>query len=82
MIGQWIPEQNEHWLSYLLLLDIVDILLAPSIAVEDTALLSAMIQDHHYDLLPFIRVFSDSEDAFHDPYGPFNPMVTLKLKID
>ena len=51
MIGQWIPEQNEHWLSYLLLLNIVDILLAPSIAVEDTALLSAMVQDHHNDFV-------------------------------
>ena len=35
----------------MLLLDIVDILLAPSIAMEDTALLSAMVQDHHYDFV-------------------------------
>ena len=46
MIGHWIPRENEYWLLYLLLLDIVDILLAPNAAVEDTTVLSILIQDH------------------------------------
>ena len=46
MIGHCIPRENEHWQLYLLLLDIVDILLAPDAAVKDTALLSVLIQDH------------------------------------
>ena len=51
MIGHWIPREDEHWRLYLLLLDIVDILLAPDVAVEDTALLSVLIQDHHIDFV-------------------------------
>lgn len=39
MIGHWIPRENEHWLSYLLLLDIVDILFAPCITVDDVSFL-------------------------------------------
>ena len=31
MIGHWIPRENENWLLYLLLLDIVDILFAPDV---------------------------------------------------
>ena len=51
MIGHWIPRENEHWLSYLRLLEIADILLAPCIAVDDVALLSVLVQDHHVDFL-------------------------------
>ena len=40
MIGYWVPEEDEHWLSYLLLLDIVDILFAPDIS-------PVLIEDHH-----------------------------------
>lgn len=40
MIGHWIPRDNEHWLLYLLLLEIVDILLAPEVQIEDIAVLS------------------------------------------
>ena len=47
MIGYWVPEEDEHWLSYLLLLDIVDILFAPDISPEDISLLSVLIEDHH-----------------------------------
>ena len=45
MIGHWIPRENEHWLSYLRLLEIADILLAPCVAV------SVLVQDHHVDFL-------------------------------
>ena len=43
LLGYWVPEEDEHWLSYLLL-DIVDILFAPDISPEDISLLSV---DHH-----------------------------------
>ena len=68
LIYQWIPEQNEQWLSYLLLLDIVDIILAPSIDMEDTALLCAMVQDHHYDFVtiyPGVSVIPKMHSMIH-----------------
>ena len=49
MVGQWVPVGDEHWQTFLLLLDIVDILLAPEISPEDVSLLSTQIQDHHHD---------------------------------
>ena len=51
MIGHWIPRENEHWLSYLCLLEITDILLDPCVAVDDVALLSVLVEDHHVDFL-------------------------------
>lgn len=51
MIGDWIPNGDEHWSSYLLLLDIVDILFSPEISEEDISLLSILIQDHHSQFL-------------------------------
>ena len=54
MIGQWIPRENEHWLLYLLLMEIVDILFAPDVTLEDIALLAVLVQDHHTD---FVRVY-------------------------
>ena len=51
MIGQWIPRENEHWLSFLLLLEIVDILFAPDVTAGDISLLSVLVQDHHNDFV-------------------------------
>lgn len=51
MIGHWIPWDNENWLSYLLLLEIVDILLAPDVTAEHISLLSVLVQDHHNDFV-------------------------------
>ena len=45
MIGHWISRENVHLQLYLLLYDIVDILLAPDVAVEDMALMSVLIED-------------------------------------
>ena len=47
-IGEWIPRENEHWLSYILLLEIVDILFAPDITEEDVSLLSVLILKMHF----------------------------------
>lgn len=57
MIGSWIPRDNEHWLLYLLLLDVIDILFAPDVTEEDIALLSVLILDHHND---FVRLYPDA----------------------
>ena len=51
MIGGLVPRENEHWLSFLLLLEIVDILFAPDVTVEDISLLSVLILDHHNDFV-------------------------------
>lgn len=47
IIGEWIPEENENWVEFLLLLDIVDILFSPELNPEDIAKLTLLIEEHH-----------------------------------
>ena len=49
LVGSRVPNDDEYWINYLLLLDIVDMLLAPALAEDDVALLATMISDHHID---------------------------------
>lgn len=51
MIGHWVPADDEHWMSFLLLLDIVDILFAPEVSEKDVSLLAVLIHDHHKDFV-------------------------------
>ena len=46
MIGCHIPEDDEKWLNFLLLLQIVDIF-APVISEDEVAFLQVLIQQHH-----------------------------------
>ena len=50
LLGAKIPQDDDHWLNYLALLDIVDMLLAPELTEDDVALLATMISDHHFEL--------------------------------
>ena len=49
IIGEWIPKENENWVEFLLMLDIVDILFSPELHPEDIAKLALLINDHHRD---------------------------------
>ena len=47
MIGENIPEDNEYWNNYLLLLEILDYVFAPTISPDCIAHLKVLINDHH-----------------------------------
>lgn len=51
MIGNKVPIGDDHWLNYVDLLIIVDMLLAPALTEDDVALLSVLISDHHHEFL-------------------------------
>ena len=57
MIGQHIPQTDEHWQNYLQLLQIVDLLFAPSIS-DDVGYLSVLIAEHHHK---FATLYSNSK---------------------
>lgn len=46
-IGDLVPEDDERWLNFLRMLDIVDILFCPRITEDDAAYLASLISDHH-----------------------------------
>ena len=47
MIGRFIPESDDHYKNYLLMLQITDYLLAPEISEDDVSYLKLLIEDHH-----------------------------------
>lgn len=56
IIGDLVPEDDKHWLLFLKLLDITDIIFCPKITEDDAAYLSALITDHHEE---FRILYSD-----------------------
>ena len=47
MIGNEISTDNEHWCNYLLLLEMLDYIFAPTLTSEAVADLKILVNDHH-----------------------------------
>ena len=47
MIGQKIPEDDDSWINFLLLRDIMDYILAPVLGPDCVGYLKSQIKDHH-----------------------------------
>ena len=57
MIGEHSPPTDEHWQNYLQLLQIVDLLFAPSISEDEVGYLCVLITDHHRK---FVSLYSNA----------------------
>lgn len=70
LVGQYIPTEDQHWLNYLTLLDIMDYLVAPSISIDETAHLKVLIQEHHItfgQLYPHASIIPKMHYLIHAP---------------
>ncbi len=47
IIGDLVPQEDQKWENYILLMDIVDILFAPKISTDHTSYLARLINEHH-----------------------------------
>ena len=47
LVGQYVPEDDEHWCNYLLLLNIVDIMFSRRITEDTPGYLYQLIEKHH-----------------------------------
>ena len=56
IVGDCISEGDDHWLLFLRIMEIVDLLFSPRITEDHAAYLSALISDHHHD---FCRLYPD-----------------------
>ena len=56
IIGNFVPEDDQHWELFLQLMDIVDILFSPNISADFAAYVSTLINDHHEE---FRKLYSD-----------------------
>ena len=57
LIGEYVPEEDEWWILFLQLMDIVDILFSPNTSEDYAVYLSTLISDHHDE---FCRLYPNS----------------------
>lgn len=70
LIGDKIPANNNYWHLYLLILNILDIVMAPRISISKTFLLQEMIHEHHnlfLSLFPERRLTPKQHFLVHYP---------------
>ena len=47
MVGHKVPDDDDHWINFIDLLWIVDLLLAPELTEDDAVHTATLISDHH-----------------------------------
>lgn len=70
IIGHLIPKDSEHWNNFLFLLEIMDIIFARRIPVEECGYLESLISDHHRslkDLYPGVSITLKMHSMIHIP---------------
>ena len=70
VISHLITEDNEFWLNFLCLLDIINILFTTCISKETCAYLESLITDHHigfWQLYPSVNVIPKMHGMIHIP---------------
>ena len=64
MIGDKIPRDDQHWLNYLLMLEITDYLFSPIINADEAANLSVLIEEHNSEFSRnFFSVYGNTKNA-------------------
>ena len=76
LVGEQVPEDDRHWQNYLLLLQILDLLLAPEITVDEVSHLNTLIPEHHSE---FVNIYPDSSVIPKLHYLIHTPRLILKL---
>lgn len=54
IIGDFVPDDDEKWLNYLQIMEIVDRLFSPQISQDSASYLAILISDHHNE---FVRLY-------------------------
>jgi len=56
MIGYCVPEDDKHWLLFMQMMEIVDLLLPPNTSDDHTAYVATLVDKHHQE---FRRLYPD-----------------------
>ena len=70
VIGDLVPDDDEMWLNFLLMMEIVDRLFSPQVSEDTAAYLVVLIDDHHksfVDLYPGESVIPKMHFMVHMP---------------
>lgn len=57
VIGEHVPDDDEHWILFLCLMDIVDLVFAPTTTEDHAIYISSLINDHHRE---FVHLYPDA----------------------
>jgi len=71
MIGHKVPKNDRHWLNFLQMLDIIDIVFAPVITQDQIAFLRIIIKEHHesfVQLYPHCNITPKLHYMIHYPH--------------
>ena len=75
MIGEHVPQDDEYWQNYLLMLQITDLLMSPEISEDEVAYLKVLITDHFTE---FVRLYPESSVLPKMHYLVHTPRLILK----
>ena len=70
LIGNLVEEEDEYWVNFLCLLDIMDILFARPVTTDACALAEVIISDHHSsfrELYPHLSITLKMHSMIHMP---------------
>ncbi len=70
MVAQFVPEDDQHWSNYLLMLEITDLLFSPEISTDEVAYLKTLLEEHHIafcELYPAASVIPKMHYLIHAP---------------
>ena len=70
LIGHLVEDDDDHWLNFLCLLDIIDILFARPVTADACALAEVLISDHHssfIQLYPHLSITLKMHSMIHMP---------------
>ena len=70
LVADYVPDDDDHWLLYLKMMEIVDLLFSPKLTGDHAAYLAALINDHHHDfcqLYPGCNIIPKMHFMIHMP---------------
>ena len=70
LVGHLVEDDDDHWLNFLCLLDIMDILFARPVTADACALAEVLISDHHssfMQLYPHLSITLKMHSMIHMP---------------
>ena len=76
VICHLVPCDDLNWLNYIRLLDIMDILFAPKVHIDDCSYLETLISDHHHSLKMLYPGRYHTETTLHDSLTQVNVRVS------
>ena len=75
LLGEYVPEDDQHWKNYILMLSISGLLLAPVITKDEVGYLGMLLIEHHHT---FVQLYPNESVLPKMHYLIHTPRLILK----